>query len=528
MNTFNALAKLPSSNPKLVVHVILSLCVILCLLGASAPLVSHASMSPRLTTSTPALEAFVLKEQQRGAPSSALMVLKSGRLVHESYAPGFGPSTQAKMYSVTKTVTALAIGAAAKQAQIDTGSSLCQYSDRAKNTPWCDVTVAQLLRMQSGARWTESYEASQTSSDVLQMLYGSGALDHEAFVLSRDREVEPGKQFRYSSGDSVLLAGVLRKIAGPEGLRRWLSQSLFAPMGLGTVVWEEDASGNLDTAAGLFLTAPQMLGIGQSLLAAGSAPMGALDGVVTGDFYREMTTASGGKAYGYQVWLNRSDSMFGGRPDAESDARLFPSGTAGTFAAIGHFGQYIVVIPEEQTVVVRIGDDRTALFDMDGLLAVVRAEALQASSLETEGRAVPLSLSQNRGCNHVVGGSLRAAACAAAAPVALVQDAPAGLDADDREPSQRELALGFAALTYCSCRDVSKLDEPMCQALATPPGLAPVPVSEPWPVVPLFEAVLGARAKSAIYQLLLDQPSQPVLPGCQLVDAESYPVSLAL
>jgi CubicO group peptidase (beta-lactamase class C family) len=438
------------------------------------------------------VEAWIASQNDSGAVTNALLIERDGEILHEHYAPGYSADNPTKMYSVSKTVTAVVMGVAARQLGIDLDASVCDHL-ALPHPEWCQLSIEDLLRMRSGVRWSESYSSDDVQSDVLQTLYGSGATDRLSYLesLVRAKGLASDKPFVYSSGDSLLLAAISRDIVRPHGLRRWIEREVMMPLGMGPVTWEEDATGLLDAASGVFLTPPQMLRLGRLLLDDGQ--YNGLQLIDPG-FVKALRTPKHGVAYGYQTWLNAVGSEPSGCPSF--GARLFPSATPNTFAARGHFGQFVVVVPEERIIIVRTGNDRMAQADIDGLIKLVRK---------------PQGSGESRSCGHK-------ATVAAAKPSMAVADLP-----PDRA-KQQELALGFAALTFCSCSEVSRLPEDVCDALATPPGLEPLSVVRLSPLVSLYESESDGRAKSAFYRNPLDMPLELVRPGCVLVDATSYPV----
>jgi CubicO group peptidase (beta-lactamase class C family) len=81
--------------------------------------------------------------------------------------------------------------------------------------------------------------------------------------------------------------------------------------------------------------------------------------------YQASQQAPGAPLPGAHWWLNR--------PPAGQSARPWADAPADTFAALGHWGQALYVVPSEGLVVVRFADDRDGRFSHNQLLALVRA-----------------------------------------------------------------------------------------------------------------------------------------------------------
>lgn len=262
---------------------------------------------------------------------TSLSVHRDGAVVREEYYAG-DATTPHDVRSVTKTVTALLIGAA-----IDTGCvrSLDQpigelLGDLAPADPAkAAIDVRALLSMSSGLDWLES--GSVGYNDWIN------APNQVAYVLARALVAPPGTQFNYNSGALHLLSAILTEACAPT--RAFADQHLFGPLGIATPPWEIDHQGLPNGAAGLQLTTPQLAEIGQLILDHGRRG----DQQVVSAAYVDMATqpliatgypTDGTPQYGFGIWVgHRSDT--------------------GPFAmAEGYGGQFIAVVPDRRAVVV--------------------------------------------------------------------------------------------------------------------------------------------------------------------------------
>lgn len=117
------------------------------------------------------------------------------------------------------------------------------------------IKIADLLHWASGIDWQEDYEYAPLKSSVVAMLYTRGHRDMAAFTADHDAYAEPGQAFRYSSGDSNLLAAALKNIVGPQRYPDYPWTALFEPLGIRHAVWETDANGTFVASSYAYLTA---------------------------------------------------------------------------------------------------------------------------------------------------------------------------------------------------------------------------------------------------------------------------------
>lgn len=105
-------------------------------------------------------------------------------------------------------------------------------------TPKAAITLRNVLHMESGLKWNEDYDVTDiASSDVIAMGLSKNEL---AYAASRPLAVTPGTKFHYSSGDAMLLSGVLEKATGMPA-DAYAQQVLYNPLGMQQVEWWRDA-----------------------------------------------------------------------------------------------------------------------------------------------------------------------------------------------------------------------------------------------------------------------------------------------
>lgn len=290
------------------------------------------------------------------AETRAIVVLQDGAPVVERYGRGYGPDNRFISWSMAKSVTSTLIGqlVAEGRLRLDAPAPVPAWHRR-PGDPRAKITLRQLLHMSSGLEHTEGGERLQ-DADTVRILYTDRAADAAAAAEGQPLEAAPGAKYEYSTATSVILADIVQRTVTPaaktpadrrRAMRAHMLDRLIRPAGLTSLVCEFDAAGTMLGGSLCHATARDWARFGQMYLDGGRV---AGRQVVPADwvsFVRTPAPTDGG--YGGHFWLNRP------RPKGR-DAALFPEmGPADAFAAIGHLGQYVVVVPSKRLVVVRLG-----------------------------------------------------------------------------------------------------------------------------------------------------------------------------
>jgi CubicO group peptidase (beta-lactamase class C family) len=271
-----------------------------------------------------------------GMNTQGVVVVRHGVIVAEWYAGRSDAESWAASWSVAKSFTSALIGIAIEEGKIPgVDEPMTTYY------PWQGagregITLRDVLQMSSGLEWTEDYDpAAISSSDIIQMVLFQP--DQLAYASGRPLESEPGTDWNYSSGDTMLLSGVIEQATGLP-VDEYAREKLFEPIGMEQAEWWRDARGHTLTYCCLDTTSRDFARFGLLYLRDGEW---GTEQVVESSWVDESLERAPGSAdvgYGYQWWLAGVD----GAPDD-------------LFAARGHDGQYIFVIPSLDLVVVRNG-----------------------------------------------------------------------------------------------------------------------------------------------------------------------------
>ncbi|WP_136474738.1 serine hydrolase [Pseudomonas sp. DG56-2] len=316
--------------------------------------------------------AFADRDDSRreGVRTDALLVIKDGRIVYEHYAAPTTANTPHLTWSISKSVLAAVLGVAYGEGRFHLNDPVAGFYPPMQSHP--HVRLEDLLHWASGLNWQENYEYAPLHSSVVAMLYTRGRGDMAAFTAARPAAETPGQRFLYSSGDSNLLAAALRAMLPPGDYAAYPWDALFTPLGIESAVWEKDTSGTFVGSSYLYMNARDLARIGLLMLRNGrwhAQQVVPQDWVAFNRKLFDKAVAEPGEANpGGHWWLNQPLAG-GGRP--------WPDAPADTFAALGHWGQALYVLPQKQMIVVRYADDRDGRFQHNELLKRVLAAQVE-------------------------------------------------------------------------------------------------------------------------------------------------------
>lgn len=279
-----------------------------------------------------AVEGAFAGRYGEGANTTAVLVVQDDRIVAETYGEGFGVDTPQRTWSVAKSLAGTIIGAAVQRgdANVDAPAPIADWG-RAGD-PRAAITLNQLLRMSSGL-------TSDTAGNRTDAIYFGGVGVDEQ-VTTWPLVAAPGSRFRYANNDILLAVQSIAPTFGDHP-----PAELFRRLGMQDTWAETDWRGNYVLSSQVWSTARDLARFGQ---------LYAHDGVVDGErvlpetWLEYVSTPSepqpdGPQGYGATFWLmNRSDGI-----------------PADTISANGNRGQYVIIVPSRNIVIVRRGEDPT-------------------------------------------------------------------------------------------------------------------------------------------------------------------------
>ncbi|MEQ1567608.1 MAG: serine hydrolase, partial [Myxococcota bacterium] len=343
------------------------------------PAADWATAAPLHPEARDALEAYLFPPEvdradpeRPGVRTDGFVVVHHGAVIYERYADGYDASARHLAWSVTKTFTNALTGIAVRDGLLSLDDSICAHLSGVPEAS-CAVRVRDLLEFASGWDWHETYEGGGLrTSSVLAMLYGEGQPDMATFVAGHPLRDPPGATWMYSSGDTNVLSAVVGRALRPTYGERFPWRALLDPIGAGGAVWERDGAGTYVGSSYLWATPRDLARFGLLWLDDGCwggarvLPEGwvAASTAVNEPIRRRALARDPGDVQGRQVWLNQR------LPEQGQDTLPWPDVPEGSYAAQGHWGQFVAVIPAHDLVVVRTADDRDGTFDRNRALAL--------------------------------------------------------------------------------------------------------------------------------------------------------------
>ena len=269
----------------------------------------------------------------------SLLVVRNGYLVAEGYCRDREDILhKGALQSATKSVTSLLVGIAMDRGLLDSVDRTI-YSvipeefgnDPAKKA----ITLRHLLTMRSGLSFSNDHFTLEMAYDVR----GDGI----AHILSKPLINEPGTFFNYQDCDPQLVSAALQRLVGTS-LEEFARTNLFAKIGIGDYVWLAHRDGTTYGPYGLYLRPRDLARIGKLV-----AQKGSWEGEqVVSEAWVALSTAKQGDLdpadqslgfdYGFYWWRSPAD---------------------GAFTAFGHGGQYILVVPDKNLVIVLTAEPDT-------------------------------------------------------------------------------------------------------------------------------------------------------------------------
>ncbi|NQT27131.1 serine hydrolase [candidate division KSB1 bacterium] len=288
---------------------------------------SNATPESQGISSSAILKFIEIGEAEIDALHS-VMILRHGQIVAQGWWEPYNAQSQHMLYSLSKSFTSTAIGMAVAEGKLSLDDTIISFfpedtpenpSDNLKA-----MRIRDLLSMNSGHQQNTSDKFGRDPNETWVQTY-----------LSLEVEHKPGTHFVYNSGASYMLSAILQKVTG-ETLLDFLTPRLFEPLGIEKPVWESNAEGINFGGWGLSVKTADIAKLGQLYLQKGMWNSQRLlpESWVEAASSRQTSNGSNPESdweqgYGYQFWMCRHNLYRGD----------------------GAFGQYCIVMPEQDAVV---------------------------------------------------------------------------------------------------------------------------------------------------------------------------------
>lgn len=272
----------------------------------------------------------------------AYVIIKDKKLLHEQYWLGYNENSLSNSFSMAKSFVSLLVGFAIDDGKIKNinqkvGDFIPEFS-KGENAK---LTIKDVITMSSSLNWKESYGSPFTKTT--QAYYGRNL---NKLILNLKVVEEPGKEFKYLSGNTQLLALIIERATG-KNISEYLSEKLWQQIGAkNDALWCLDKNNGTEKAYCCFNSnAKDFARIGQFCLDKGKWNGKQLlsSSYIEESFKKANYLTYNGKPvdfYGYMWWMGDY------------------KGHHITYAR-GILGQYIFIIPDYNAVVVRLGHKRS-------------------------------------------------------------------------------------------------------------------------------------------------------------------------
>ena len=279
-------------------------------------------------------ESDVLKVLNDERKTKSFLVIKNDSILFEKYYDGHKQTDISNSFSVAKSIVTSMMGKAIMEGKIKSlNQPVSDFFEEYKDGIASELTVGDLASMSSGMKWNEKYYS------VINITSESYFTDDlRSVILRQEIENKPGQAFRYSSGDTQLLAMVIEKATGTS-LSDYLSQKFWSPMGAETIaLWQIDSkeSGMEKAYCCIAATARDFARFGKLYIDKGKWG----DTEILDPSFVELSLKpvfDDSPFYGYGWWLYEYEGKK-------------------VFTMNGHRGQFVISFPDENIIIVRQGD----------------------------------------------------------------------------------------------------------------------------------------------------------------------------
>lgn len=274
-----------------------------------------------------------LSQTHKELQSIAYLIIKNDSIWHESYFDGFNLNSKTNSFSMAKSVVSAALGKAIMEGKIKSlDQKVVDFFPELKGTYAKEVSVGDLSSMASGLSWDERY---YSPFSIVTRAYFDD--DLKKVILGLDVNEKPGKSFKYLSGATQLLAMCIEKATG-EYLSDYVSKSFWQPMGA-----ENDALWQLDHEPD---------GVEKAYCCIAS---NARDFARFGKLYKQHGKWNGKQILDSTFIAKSLQPRFKDSPEYGYGWWLHEIKGKKLFYMRGHLGQFVIVIPQDDLIIVRLG-----------------------------------------------------------------------------------------------------------------------------------------------------------------------------
>ncbi|HEX9252768.1 MAG TPA: serine hydrolase, partial [Ignavibacteriaceae bacterium] len=266
----------------------------------------------------------------------SLLILKDSKLVLEEYFYGYSAGKTHRVHSVTKSITSALFGIAVdKNSGLSIDEPVWKYFTDWDKSKWImekyDIKIEHLLSMTAGLDW-KGLTLNESNDDI--DMYNTD--NYFGYLLNRNLRFQPGSNFCYNNGLSLMLGHIIEKASGITA-DSFAAKYLFNHLKISNYSWDIDKNGITRMDGGLKMRPRDMVRFGLLYLN---------DGIWNGEqilsenWIKNSTSQKinlNDRGYAYHWWTM----------DYSIDGKIFR-----TYYALGHGEQAIIVVPGSKLVFV--------------------------------------------------------------------------------------------------------------------------------------------------------------------------------
>jgi len=265
----------------------------------------------------------------------AFLIIKNDSIFSENYYRGYHKDSLSNSFSMAKSMTEALLGKAIKEGIVKMEDKVKKYLPQLEGKFVDELTVADVASMSSGSNWVEDYynpfkitTEAYFTDDIDKMMFDKVRIDNK-----------PGQSFKYLSGDTQLM-GMIVSAASKKTLSDYMSENFWKPMGARKyALWSLDKPEGMEKAfCCIHSNARDFARFGKLF-----EHYGNWEGnqILDTSYVKKSLSPrlASTPYYGYSWWL----SNYKGKKIAYMR---------------GVLGQYVIIVPEDNLIIVRLGEKR--------------------------------------------------------------------------------------------------------------------------------------------------------------------------
>lgn len=273
-----------------------------------------------------------LEKMHKKIGTVAFLIIKNDSIWNESYYDNYTKDSKSNSFSMAKSIVSASLGKAIMEGKIKSlDQKVSDFFPKFNDKYSSQMTVGDLSSMSSGLNWDESY---YSPFSITTRAYFDEDLN--SVILGLKGVTKPGTAYKYLSGDTQLLAMCIEK-ATKMSLADYVSESFWKPMGAENVaLWQTDHEGGIVKAYCCIAS-------------------NARDFARFGKLYKQNGKWNGKQILDSAFVAKSTKPRFENSPEYGYGWWLSDYKNKKIFYMRGHLGQYVIVIPEDDLIIVRLG-----------------------------------------------------------------------------------------------------------------------------------------------------------------------------